>query len=340
MLNYLQNMQQQGQPQQGMMPQQGAISQAMPQQQAPSNPFDVGIRRAIESARESLGMTEKQQEKALRRSMLAFGQNIAEQPKQKGFWNNLGSAGRALAPAIMEYDNSEDQALTQNNALANQILAYQAAEEQRNAQAEERDWKRDFAERQFEEQKRGTNLLDRFRNLSLENRSEKHGGDANDEGLSKLLNTAEELVKDSGNKGERSKLASTLNKYSPLGYRLNEKQSEINAVGDVLRGQLNKAWGYKNQAEFEHIPSISSDNSQEANLAIIKQLKSLLLKHGGDENQIPQQNINALAPVESNPVSEGQGQEYIRMYNPNTGAESEVHNEDLEEAQNRGWEIR
>jgi hypothetical protein len=237
----------------------------------------------------------------------------------------------------MEYDNAEDQSLTQNNALANQILAYQAAEEQKQAQEEERAWKRDFAERQFDEQIRSTNLLDRFR------KSSKHGSDendANDEGLSKLLNTAEELVKDSGNKGERSKLASTLNKYSPLGYRLNEKQSEINAVGDVLRGQLNKAWGYKNQAEFEHIPSISSDNSQEANLAIIKQLKSLLLKHGGDENQIPQQNINALAQAESNPVSEGEGQEYIRMYNPNTGAESEVHNEDLEEAQNRGWEIR
>lgn len=163
MLNYLQSTQQQGQSQQGMMPQQGAISQAMPQQQAPSNPFDVGIRRAIESARESLGMTEKQQDKALRRSMLAFGDNIAQQPKQTGFWNNLGSAGRALAPAIMEYDNAEDQSLTQNNALANQILAYQAAEEQRNAQAEDRDWKRGFAEKQFEEQRRYHDLVNSSR---------------------------------------------------------------------------------------------------------------------------------------------------------------------------------
>jgi hypothetical protein len=73
MLSYLQTTQQQGQPQQG----------AAPQQQASSNPFDVGIRRAIESARESLGMTEKQQDKALRRSMLAFGDNIAQQPNKQ-----------------------------------------------------------------------------------------------------------------------------------------------------------------------------------------------------------------------------------------------------------------
>jgi hypothetical protein len=166
MLSYLQSMQQQGQPQ----------ANAMPQQQASSNPFDVGIKRAIESARESLGMTEKQQDKALRRSMLAFGNNIAQQSKQTGFWNNLGSAGRALAPAIMEYDNAEDVALKENNALANQILAYQAAEQQRQAQEEEKAWRRQHAEEQLAEQRRYHNLVNNSRQQNNQNNFGATGG--------------------------------------------------------------------------------------------------------------------------------------------------------------------
>ena len=60
-LNYLQSQQQPNQ---------------MNMEQAPYNPFDSGISKAISSARDSLGMTDKQQEKALRRSMLTFGDNI------------------------------------------------------------------------------------------------------------------------------------------------------------------------------------------------------------------------------------------------------------------------
>ena len=127
------------------------MEQAQVPQQA-YNPFDAGINKAISSARESLGMTDKQQDKALRRSMAAFGNNIAQQPKQKGFWNNLGSVGRSLSPALQEYDNSEDAALTQNNAIANQILAHQAAEDRRLGQAEEKAWNRQRAEDQSAQQ--------------------------------------------------------------------------------------------------------------------------------------------------------------------------------------------
>jgi hypothetical protein len=146
-LNYLQS---QPQPNQNM--------EQAPQQQAPYNPFDSGISKAISSARESLGMTEKQQEKALRRSMLTFGDNIAQQPKQKGFWNNFGSVGRALSPAIMAHDDAEEAAFTQNNALANQMLAYQAAEQKRQSEAEENAWKRQHAEAQLAEQRRAHDM--------------------------------------------------------------------------------------------------------------------------------------------------------------------------------------
>lgn len=153
-LNYLQQQQSNQTPNGGQTP--------APQNQA-YNPFDIGISKALASARESLGMTEKQQDKALRNSMLTFADNIAQQPKQKGFWNNFGSVGRALSPAIMAHDDAEEAAITQNNALANQILAYQAAEQQKQVQAEEQAWRRQHAEAQLGEQKRYHNLMDDFR---------------------------------------------------------------------------------------------------------------------------------------------------------------------------------
>lgn len=118
-----------------------AQQQPVQQQQAPYNPFDSGIQKAIASAR-MLGMTQQQEENALTNSLLTFGENIAQMPREKGLLNNIGSFGRALSPAIRSYNNSEDAALAENNALANQILAYKAAEEQRAAQAEDRAWHR------------------------------------------------------------------------------------------------------------------------------------------------------------------------------------------------------
>jgi hypothetical protein len=163
-LNYLQSQQQ---PNQNM--------EQAPQQQAPYNPFDSGINKAISSARDSLGMTDKQQEKALRRSMLTFGDNIAQQPKQKGFWNNFGSVGRALSPAIMAHDDAEDAAVTQNNALANQMLAYQAAEQKRQEDAKQQTWERQHKEALLGEQRRSHNLMDNFRRDQLSNRADLEG---------------------------------------------------------------------------------------------------------------------------------------------------------------------
>lgn len=151
-LNYLQNSQASNQ-----MP--GAQQQQPQQEQAPYNPFDSGIQKAIASARMSLGMTREQEDSALRGSMLTFADNMSQQPRQKGFLNNFASFGRALSPAIQAHDQYEQAALTQNDALANQILAYKAAEEQRAAQAEERAWHRQHAENQLGEQRRYHNMM-------------------------------------------------------------------------------------------------------------------------------------------------------------------------------------
>lgn len=156
-LNYLQS-QQVEQPSQEMQP----------QGQQPYNPFDSGIRAAIESARVSLDMTEKQQDKALRRSMLSFANAYGNEPKRKGFIGNFGAVARSLSPAILAHDESEDLAFKENNNLANQILAYQAAEQQRQAQQEERNWHRQHAENQLAEQRRYHDMMSDYKNRKLE----------------------------------------------------------------------------------------------------------------------------------------------------------------------------
>lgn len=157
-LNYLQAQNSNAQPTND-----GEMGGQSPQGQAQYNPFDVGISKAIASARESLGMTQKQQDKALRSSMLAFANNMSQQPKQRGFFNNFASVGKALSPAISAYDQEESAALGENNALANQILKYQASEQDRQAMEEEKTWRRQFAENQLGEQRRYHNMMDNFR---------------------------------------------------------------------------------------------------------------------------------------------------------------------------------
>lgn len=143
--NYLQNQQQQ---------------QGAPQtQQQPYNPFDAGIQKAIASARQSLGMTADQEEAAFNRGLLAFGDRIAETPPERGFWNNLASAGRALSPGIRAYDEAEAASMAENQNLANQILKYQGEEQDRQTAAEERAWRRQLAEQQLGEQRRAHDLM-------------------------------------------------------------------------------------------------------------------------------------------------------------------------------------
>lgn len=163
-LNYLQaqNSQSQGTPDNQMQ----GMGQPVPNQQN-YNPFDTGISKAIESARASLGMTQKQQDKALRSSMLAFANNMSQQPRERGFFNNFASIGRAMSPALTTYDQEETSALNENNALANQILQYKAAEEQKRALEEQRAWQRQHAEAQLGESKRYHDLIAQKNNPAM-----------------------------------------------------------------------------------------------------------------------------------------------------------------------------
>ncbi len=159
-LNYWQSQQQIGD--QMQLLNNNAQSADNAQMSVGANPFDAGIQRAISTARDSLGMTEKQQDRALRRSLLNFAANIAQTPKQKGFFNNFGAISRAALPAISEYDNAEAEAEMANNALANQILNYQKGLRGEEFEREKFNSQAKFQQDQLAETKRYHDLINDF----------------------------------------------------------------------------------------------------------------------------------------------------------------------------------
>lgn len=322
-LNYLQNSQASNQMSDA---QQQPVQQ---QQQAPYNPFDSGIQKAIASARMSLGMNKNQQENAFNNSLLAFGDSMSQMPKEKGFLNNLGSIGRALSPALKTYDQSENAAIAQNQDLANQILKYQAAEEAKQAQAEERAWHRQHAERQLGEQRRYHDLMNgkmsHGRDQGRKTKKEEQADSSNNE-LSNILNNAETLLTNDLKNQEtyRGRTSNLLSRFTPGGYIPSKQQAQVNALGDVLRGKLFNAWGYRNQAEFEHVPSISADNPPEVNLEIIKTLKDLL----GNAPLEDQQNLDQGGFQQGNSNTD-----FVLMQNAN-GEQFSIPREMMQEAMN------
>ncbi len=277
---------------------------ASEQTKDPYNPFDSGISRAIASARASLGMSREQQERALRESINSFAANISQQPQERGFGRNLAAIGRALTPSINTYDQYEDLANKENNELANQIIKNRREQEALDLHRDDREWNRAFKERELGEmaaarewergfrekelenlkeyrkgQLENQNLLTNFRTQNESGKKSKEGDSSGD--LGKLLNVAEEKINLLGEKGERGALKNLINhKYLSEGTQipLSPEQVEIDTLGKVLKGQLFNKWGYRNEAEFKNVPTISVDNSKETNLTNIKLLKELLLK--------------------------------------------------------------
>ena len=253
--------------------------QALPERR---NPFDEGIAKAVSSTRSNLGMSRDQEHRAINNALLALGNGLANEPVQRGFKNNLGVIGRAMNPALSAYNTSEDTAIAENERLANQILQHQRTEQALADSREDKAWHRKFQERQLEETKRHHNLLDNFKRdkqKSLLNNFKKNEKDQEKqealEELKGMLTHAENTVTNLGSEGERSLLAKNFrSKFSNQEY--SPDQAKIWAIGEVLRGKLNKAFKYTNQEEFKHIPTISPDNDMATNLNVINDLRAML----------------------------------------------------------------
>lgn len=271
--NYLQN--RNGAPMQNGAPQQD--------QQAPYNPFNSGIKVAIEAARDSMSMTDKQEEKALRRAMLSFAAANGQQPREKGFLNNFASITQAMIPAIGAYDAAEDENIVQNNDLANQIIGHRRADMAEQAAAEQARWDRQHAENQLAEQKRYHDLLNGQNSDKIRAQ----------EGvpIGSLLNEAEKYILEALDNGSQSWFGNFARQVAPSLVPLNEEQASIDTIGDALKGKLFKQWG-------KNVPSISSTNSPEVNLAIIRELKQLL----GNNHDV--QSNNSTSYSIGNPTSQ------------------------------------
>lgn len=137
------------------------------------NPFNSGIQAAITSARQSLAPTKAQRERTLQNSILSFGAEMGKLPRGKGFFENFANVGKAGIPAMLKYGEEEAAAEAQNNQLANQILAYQAAQQNAQATGQENEWKHRHEENKLGEQRRYHDLLNSFRPTS-EERGAKH----------------------------------------------------------------------------------------------------------------------------------------------------------------------
>jgi hypothetical protein len=285
------------------------------------NPFDEGIAKAISTTRSNLGMSRDQQHRAINNALLALGNGLATEPIQRGFKNNLGVIGRAMNPALSAYNTSEDATIAENERLASQILQQQRAEQVLADAREEKAWHRKFQERQLEESKRYHNLLDNFKKEKggskslLDNFKKSKEEQEKQEVLNELkgmLAHAENTVTNLGSEGERSLLAKNFrSKFSNQEY--SPDQAKIWAIGEVLRGKLNKAFKYTNQEEFKHIPTISPDNDTATNLNVINDLRAML-------------GINAEEGVNNN------NGDRVLMVDPITGTKDWIHKDWVQDA--------
>ena len=284
LLNYYLQANQQNQDQMGLM---GNVAEGqLPNQQISNepNPFDSGIRRAIETARESLGMTEKQQDRALRRSLLNFASNIAQTPKSKGFFNNFGDISRAALPAISEYDNAEAEAEMANNALANQILNYRKGLRGEAFEREKFNSQSKFQQDQLSETKRYHDLINTNNQAKLGAAGKRvHGGTDAEKtmALAKLLDNAEMFLK--SQEGQKSQIG-RLQSMSPLSIP-DSPQASLKQYEDSIKGALFNKLGYRNEAEFKHTPSISSKYDPATNLKIIENLRKSYIDQANNSNQ-------------------------------------------------------
>jgi len=268
-------------------------------------------------------MSRDQQHRAINNALLALGNGLAAEPDMRGFKNNLGVIGRAMNPALSAYNTSEDAAISENERLANQILQHQRTEQALADTREDKAWNRKFQERQLEETKRHHNLLDNFKREKgagkslLDNFKKSEKDQEKQEALEELkgmLTHAENTVTSLGSEGERSLLAKNFrSKFSNQEY--SPDQAKIWAIGEVLRGKLNKAFKYTNQEEFKHIPTISPDNDMATNLNVINDLRSML-------------GINAEEGVNNN------NGDRVLMLDPETGEKDYVPRNRVEKAIN------
>lgn len=291
---------------QDMLDRQAYIDQNMQKK----SPFDEGITRAIKSAKQSIGMDQEQSNRAMRNGLLGFSEALYQDqaPVGKGFLGKFAAAARGVPAGMRAYDESETAARNENGILANFGRRYREAQEAKIAKMEQdayiremNDEKMALEREKFGEQRdyHNQSMLSRMANGARKKEipfDKKHK--LGMEGITRTIDDAiatinrnQALAEATGedSKGEAGLLKRTINnnwvtQKGGFSIPLTPEQAEIQTLGSLLAGYGNKLMNYTNQAEFESLPHISPYNSDATNLAILKQMKKIMLRdaeHGG-----------------------------------------------------------
>jgi len=123
------------------------------------NLFDSGITRAIKSARQSLGLDQDQEHKAIRKGLFRFSDALTQQygdprfTNRKGAVNNLASIAPAMAKGLEGYEDASD------NIQHNNREVYEWAKKFRDSEIKRlRDQDKEAFDRYFADKKLGIEL--------------------------------------------------------------------------------------------------------------------------------------------------------------------------------------
>ena len=123
------------------------------------NLFDSGITRAIKSARQSLGLDQDQEHKAIRKGLFRFSDALTQQygdprfTNRKGAVNNLASIAPAVAKGLEGYEDASD------NIQHNNREVYEWAKKFRDSEIKRlRDEDKEAFDRYFADKKLGIEL--------------------------------------------------------------------------------------------------------------------------------------------------------------------------------------
>lgn len=293
---------------QDMLDRQAYIDQNMQKK----SPFDSGIMRAVKSAKTSLGMDEEQSDRAMRRGLYGFSEALQQDqaPIAKGglFGKFATAAARGVPAGMRAYDQAETAARNENGILANFGRRYREAQEAKAAKMEQDAYIRQMNDHKMAlEQQRLNEERDYHKNSLIARKAAGTGKKEipfdkkhklGMEGITRTIDDAiatinrnQALAEATGedSKGEAGLLKRTINnnwvtQKGGFSIPLTPEQAEIQTLGSLLAGYGNKLMNYTNQAEFESLPHISPYNPDATNLAILKQMKKIMLRdaeHGG-----------------------------------------------------------
>jgi hypothetical protein len=151
----------------------------------------------------------------------------------------------------------------------------------------------------------------------------KEKGTIDPQKLSEDLDVISKQIKTIGDKGEQKGFSRVMSEITPgHTWQLTPEQTQIDTLGQLLRGQMFKAFGYRNETEFEQIPTISSNNSVKQNQSIIEQYKNLYLK--GQQTQKNKQVSN-----------NNDSSETISLFDPTTNEYYDVPTKEAEALHNK-----